>query len=450
LDGPGDPTPRPGPSKGRALQWLLILLLLPAPAPAQTSITDAVVEFDVNGLKVLVKRRESSQTVVAGVFIRGGVRNVGSDNAGIEPLMLDVMSEASAAFPRERMRRELARLGSSLSLAASRDFSVLTMASPKRYFDSGWTILADAFLRPAFSAEDFARTKARRIAGLSGADDTPDAFISTLQANAAFSGHPYANDPDGNVASVRPLTLDHIKRYHQRMLETSRLLVVVVGNVEAEDVRRKVASAFGMLPRGSYAEAPLPSLRFTTPSVAVTERALPTNYVSGIFAAPPPGSPDFYAMKVASLILRDFVFEEVRTKRNLSYAPDAFLGAQGVNTGGLYFTAVEANLTVQIMLGEIARLQRTDVTEALIRSTGQGMLTGSFLEQETNSAQAGVLAQYELIGGGWRAAGQMLERVRAVTPSDVRRVANAYMKNLQFVVLGNARSIDRQVFTRNP
>src|SRR6266850_1109944 len=37
-----------------------------------------VTEFEINGLKVLVKRREGSQTVATGLFIRGGVRNITS------------------------------------------------------------------------------------------------------------------------------------------------------------------------------------------------------------------------------------------------------------------------------------------------------------------------------------------------------------------------------------
>ena len=36
---------------------------------------DLVTEFEVNGLKVLVKRRANSPTVAAGLFIRGGARN---------------------------------------------------------------------------------------------------------------------------------------------------------------------------------------------------------------------------------------------------------------------------------------------------------------------------------------------------------------------------------------
>jgi zinc protease len=430
-----------------AIGVLLLLLAGHPAAQAPISVASSVTEFDVNGLKVLVKRRDSSQTVVAGIFLRGGVRNVTAANAGIEPLMLDVASEASAAFPRERMRRELARTGSSLSSATSRGFSVMTLASPKRHFDVGWSILTDAALRPAFTPEDFDRVKTRRLNALAVGEDTPDAFIGMLQARAAFAGHPYLNDPDGTTSSIQAITGAELRRYHERSIATSRMLLVVVGNVDVDDVRRKVQAAFGPLPRGTYKESPLPPLMFAAPSVTVTARALPTNYVSGIFPAPSPDSPDFHAMRVATAILRDRLFEEVRTRRNLSYAPDAFLSSQGTNTGGIYFTAVDANQTVRIMRREIARMQSEPVPASLIRSTGQGVLTSSFLAQETNSAQAGALALHELVGGGWRQAGRELERVRAVTPGDVQRVASRYMRNLQFVVLGNPDSIDRQAFT---
>lgn len=435
----------------RRAAWLVVLVLVAAPpATAQTTIVDGVTEFDVNGLRVLVKRRDSSQTAVAGMFLRGGVGNVTTDNAGIEPLMFDVAAEATAAYPRERMRRELARIGASLSFGTTRDYSALTMATPRRDFDAAWTMFVETLLRPSFAAEDFERSKTRRLAALSAADDTPDAFIGTLQARAAFVDHPYANDPDGTPASVARLSLDALRRYHRQMMVTSRLLLVVVGNVDVEQVRRKAQAAFGTMPRGDYVARPVTPLRFTVPSVAVTARPLPTNYVSGLFVAPPPGSADFDIMRVATAILRDWVFDEVRTKRNLSYAPDAFLNKHAANAGGLYFTSVDANQTVQVMLGEIARLQTAEVPAGVIRATGQGLLTNAFLEQETNSAQAGWLALHELVGGGWREAGRMIDRVRAVTPADVRRVANTYMRNLQFVVLGDPSRIDRQVFTRNP
>src|SRR5438270_8239096 len=87
----------------------------PAPTPDFQSViarqAALVTEFDVNGLKVLVKKREGSLTVAAGLFIRGGSENLTPQNAGVEAFMLNVASEASASYPRERMRKEMSRMG---------------------------------------------------------------------------------------------------------------------------------------------------------------------------------------------------------------------------------------------------------------------------------------------------------------------------------------------------
>ena len=52
----------------------------------------------MNGLKVLVKRREGSQTVAIQLYIRGGAGNLTTANAGVEAFMLNVASEASTGF----------------------------------------------------------------------------------------------------------------------------------------------------------------------------------------------------------------------------------------------------------------------------------------------------------------------------------------------------------------
>jgi zinc protease len=422
------------------------------PRPAvQYSASDAqrlVTEFDVDGMKVLVKRREGSQTVVAGLFFRGGSRNVTAENAGVEALMLDTATEATANYPRERYRRELSRMGTGITYGINYDYSVLTMASTRRFFDPSWDIFADAALRPSFAPEDFQRVKNRTLAALSDEEDTPDAFLDILQSRVAYKGHPYMNEPHGTVESVTRLTLDDVKRFHQQMMQTSRLLLVVVGDVDPQQVRRKAEASFGKLPRGDYRPEPVPQLSFSTPTVAVTARNIPTNYVKGVFAAPPLTSPDIYAMRVASSILQNRVYVEVRVRRNLSYAPDAFLGSEGANTGGIYVTSDDPNQAVKVMLDEITKLQREPVSQDELKGTAQQFLTRYYMGEETNAAQAGELAQYELIGGGWRNSTLFLERLRAVTPQDVQRVANTYMKNLQFVVLGNPQQIDKAVFTR--
>jgi zinc protease len=450
--------------RGAAAMWALALTLLlsAASAPAQTvggagttgpgpskeaaDTLRLVTEFEVNGLKVLVKRREGSQSVVAGLFMRGGSRNVTAENAGVEALMLDVATEASQKFPLAVMRRELARTGTSLSYGINYDYSVLSLASTRRYFDRSWDIFTDSALNPSFRPEDFERVKGRTLVSLSDNEDTPDSFLQELQSRVAYAGHPYLNDPRGTTASVTNLTLEQVRAYHQQMMQTSRLLLVVVGDVDPQEIRRKVEASFGKLPKGDYKAEPPPQLSFSAPTVAVTARPLPTNYVQGIFAAPPLTSNDIYPMRVASSILQSRVYSEVRVRRNLSYAPDAFLSSQGANTGGIYVTAVDANQAVRVMLDEIRRLQSQEISPEEIKATAQQFLTRYYMGQETNAAQAGELAQYELIGGGWRNSAVFIDRLRAVTPAEVRRVANTYMRNLQFVVIGDPRQIDKGIF----
>jgi len=406
-----------------------------------------VTEFEVNGLKVLLKRREGSLTVAAGLFIRGGAANINAQNAGIETLMLSVATEASANFPRERMRTELSRMGTVIGSSSNNDYSVLSLATTRMHFDRSWQIFTDVALRPSFTKEDVSLVQQRQVVSLSDDTDNPDVYLQKLQERVAYAGHPYLNNTSGTPETVGKLTPEDLLAYHKKLMETSRLLLVIVGDLNPAEVKDLIANSFGKLPRGNYKADAMPQLAFDKSSVEVTPRELPTNYVQGLFTAPSLTSPDIYAMRIASSLLRDRVFEEVRVKRNLSYAPDAFLRTQAANVGGLYVTAVDANQSIRVMLSEISRLQNEQVSADDIHAVIAQYLTTYYLGQETNAAQAGELAQYELIGGGWRNSVDFLEKLTAVTPADIQRVSQKYMKNIRFVVLGNPRSIDTGVFT---
>ena len=430
----------------RSADRTLVRVAAPAQGPADGQAL--VTEFDVKGLKVLLKRRAGSQTVAAGLFLRGGARNLTPETAGIEALMLEVATEATTNFPRERLRRELASTGTTLGAGVTYDFSVVSLAATRQGFDRAWTVFTDALLHPSFAADDVERVRTRMLAGLKESETSPDSLIEVLQERAAYAGHPYQNDPHGTVETISRLSVSDLKKCHQQMLETSRMLLVVVGDLEPAALQPKVEAAFAALPRGTYVPSPVPPLVFQAPAVQVTARELPINFVKGVYAAPPLTSPDIYPLQVATSLLEERVFEEVRVKRGLSYAPDAFLDSQGANIGGISFTSPDPNQVVTLMLGEIQRLQTVNTRPDEIRAVAQQFLTKSYLQEEASAAQAGVLARAELIGGGWRQHAEVMQRLREVTPADVRRVATTYMRNLQFVAVGNPRSIDPKLFTQ--
>ena len=189
------------------------------------------------GSKVLVKRREGSQTVAAGLFIRGGVENISASNAGVEAFMLNVASEASANFPRDRMRKETARMGTVIGEGVNYDYSSLSMAATRANFDRSWEIFTDVALRPSFTKEDVALVQARILAGLQGEADDPDGYLQRLQERVAYVGHPYLNRPEGTAENVSRLTAEDLRAYHQKIMQTSRLLLVIVGDLDAAQLK---------------------------------------------------------------------------------------------------------------------------------------------------------------------------------------------------------------------
>ena len=216
----------------------------PAPTPAPPDFQSViarqaalVTEFEVNGLKVLVKRREGSQTVAVQLYIRGGVENITATNAGVEAFMLNVASEASANFPRDRMRKELARMGTVIGESVSYDYSALAMAATRTNFDRSWDIFTDVALHPAFTKEDVDLVKTRLVASLSDDTDEPDYLSPTAPGKSCLCRSSLSESSRGNGGNDQPLTAEDLRAYHKRIMQTSRLLLVIVGDLDAAQLQ---------------------------------------------------------------------------------------------------------------------------------------------------------------------------------------------------------------------
>ncbi len=221
----------------------------------------------------------------------------------------------------------------------------------------------------------------------------------------------------------------------------------MVGNVSRSDLTQKIESTFGGLPASGGSAVPARTLSAVTPDVMVVKRELPTNYITGYFAAPPPSDPDYAALRVATDILSDRLFEEVRTKRNLTYAVGAGLSNRAANRGSLYVTAVEPDTTLKVIFSQVRRLQREPLPQSTLAENVNTFLTEFWISQQSNMGQAQQLGLFELLGGGWQNRGRFVDAVRRVTPADVQRVATRYMQHARFAVIGDPAKIDRKLFT---
>ena len=175
--------------------------------------------------------------MAAGLFIRGGAANINAQNAGIETLMLSAATEATTNFPRARMRSELSRMGTVIGSSSNNDYSVLSLATTRMNFDRSWQMFTDVALRPSFTKEDVALVQQRIVVSLSDDTDNPDVYLQKLQERVAYAGHPYLNNTSGTPETVAKLTPEDLRQYHTKLMETSRLLLVIVGDLNPNEVR---------------------------------------------------------------------------------------------------------------------------------------------------------------------------------------------------------------------
>jgi zinc protease len=417
-----------------------------APAANASRIT----ELDVNGFKVIVKRRPASDTVAVGLFVRGGAANITDASAGIESLLLTVATEGSARFPRSQMNAALTSMGSSISSGSTNDYSVLSVACTRAAFDRSWEIFADAALHPLLLPADVERDRAMLIAAARTKLETPEPFLDELVRRAVFAGQPYRNDPNGTPESLARITVDDLHAYHKQIMQRSRLLLVIVGDLDPAALRPRIEATFGALPPGEQSSAAAPLLSFDKPAVQVTERALPSTYFQGIFAGPQFKSPDTDALAIAMAILQDRVFNMVRVRNALAYDPAAIHSESAASYGTLSASSTDVNRAAQLMLGEVSIMKKELVGADDLSGAVAQFATQYYIQNQTNASQAARIALYELIGGGWRNGESRMDRLRAVTPADVQRVARQYMHDFQFVVLGDASHVNKDIFITQP
>jgi predicted Zn-dependent peptidase len=424
-----------------------LALLVPEAARAQADAVTQVSEFEVAGIPVLYKPIQGNAVVAVRLYLNGGSANLAPETAGIERFVATASVRGTEKYTRDEFAALLAATGTAIGADPNPDYTVLSVQAVGAHWEQAWDLFTQAVLHPTFPAEEVDLVRAQIVNQLRARIDNPDAYLQFLANELMYRGHPYAIDPAGTVEAIESLQVEDLERWHDQRLTKENLLFVVVGNVPRADVEAKIAAAFGGLPPTGGAARPIPPLAPSGPAVEVTERELPTNYVRGEFSTPHPGDPDYAAIRVAIDILSDRLGEEVRTKRNLSYAVFAALSQRRANYGLLYVTAVEPDTTLEVMLHEIERLKTEPITAERLAENVNVFLTLYWLGQETNMGQAATLGTFEMVGEGWENAAEFVRRVQAVTPADIQRVAETYLKDIRFVIIGNPAKIDRSLFT---
>ena len=434
-----------------------LLLACASAPPPETALTAVTVEgesvpldsitsgFEVAGVRVIHRPAWANEVVAVNLYLLGGSRQLTSRTAGIETLLLRASEYGTTSYPGERARRAEGLTGSRIVVRPEADWTIFGFHGIVSEFDSTWAVFSDRLMHPALDSAGVEVARAKMLSAARSAGSSPDGAVTRLADSLAYGTHPYARSPSGTEESLRAITIGDLRRYHAQQMVRSRMLLVVVGNVPREQLERAVMRTLGRLPRGEY--------RWTPPAtwgddvadgrprtMAVRQRALPTNYILGYFAGPPASHEDHPAFRLATAILGAHIHSRIRNE-GLSYAAYAPFLDRGASGGGVYVSTVSPGASLRVINEIIEGLRRRPMPRPTLSAFAEQFIMEYFQENSTNAAQADFLARAELYRGDWRLASQYMADLRRVSPSAVRVAAQKYMRDIRWAYVGDSSRV---------
>jgi len=318
---------------------LLLLLLLPAcagttvqkgsPVPQSTSAKAA------NAPVVL--RVPGDPLVSTRVWFDVGSSDDPVGKEGLAYVTGQLLEQgATTANKYEAILEKLYPIASSYGVRVDKEMTTLSGRTHRDNVQTFLPLFLDAYLHPAFPAEDFERVRSDAVnyleKSLRYASDE-ELGKATLQG-AIFAGTGYAHPPQGTVSGLKSLTVDDVRAFYEAHFTREHAVVAMGGDV-SDDLVGRLQASLAELPQKAVPDRPLPPApQLSGRSVVLV--AKPGADASISFGFPidvPRGSDDFYALWIANSWLGEHrnqsshLYQVIREARGLNYGDYSYIEA---------------------------------------------------------------------------------------------------------------------------
>ena len=406
-----------------------------------------------NGLQVVLLENRKIPTFSMQMVFRNGGLSAPADRRGLASSVAQLLREGTTKRTSRDIAEQTETLGATLtSLAGLSGFiSSISSSGLIENFDQTLEVFADVIRNPQFPAAELEKHKARTLAQLQAQRTIPQLLSYERLNKAVYGAHP-ASSLLISPETVKSLTSDELKRFHQTYYRPNNASLLVVGDITLKELLPKLEKAFG-----DWQKADVPATVFT--AVQMPAKA-------GVFLIDRPGSvqtnlsvgglgiertdADYYALQVANHILgggsTGRLFLNLREDKGYTYG--SYSNASTSKYRGMVWADAEVRTDVtkeslKEMMYELKRLREEPVPATELENAKRS-LTGSFalsLEQpQSLISNINTVNLYDLPADYWDLYPQ---RINAVSAEDVRRVASKYYDaaRLQIVAVGDAAKI---------
>lgn len=395
-----------------------------------------------NGVMLIVKKNPANRVFTIKTVYRGASAMITPEKAGLEAMTLALLARGSAKYPYAEIKRLQYERSSALgSNAASYDWASFDLNTIDKYWDEMFAVYADCLLAPAFDPAQFALVKNDFKVSLQKSMADPYNYAVTKLHGTMFAGHPYAADFAGTAASVDSITLDEIKTYYRDSLTADRMVIVAVGNFDADKLAAALNSTAGTIAKKGVT---VPDVKPYQPKAALYlekfDKSKGVAYVRGDYPIADVSNPDFATLQLAYSMLDELLFSIVRTEHGAAYSvwsrAYGFKSAYGslvvykTDKPGEAKGWVDEAIAV-LASGKTLNLKGGSDKYAPIASTIEAYkakyINAFFSNQQTNAETAAQLASSFVYFGDHLEYLRFIDKINAIKPDDIVAALKAYV-----------------------
>jgi zinc protease len=408
-----------------------------------------------NGMRVVAVLHHEQPAVSIRLLVGAGSAQDPKGKGGVANLMASLLDQGTTTRTAQQIADQIDFIGGDLGTGAATDLSFVNAIVMKDSFQTGMDLVADVARNPSFAPEEIARQKDQILSSLRVNSDDPGYIADVVFDRLVYGFHPYGLPGSGTEESLDSLTREDLQAFHRQYFVPNNMILAIVGDVTSDEAFAAAQRVFG-----GWARAELPALTSTdlpqsARRVVIVDKpdTVQTSIRVGQLAIPRKHA-DYMTWDLAVKILggegANRLHQVLRSQYGLTYGAEANTEARKDAGDFVAETDTRTETTGQalrLMIDEFSRLARERVGQREL-SDAQAYLAGSFpLTIETPDQIATQVLNVLFYDLPISDIGTFRERVLAVTPDDIQRVARQYVRpdRLAIVLVGNARAFASQL-----
>ncbi|MCJ7527915.1 MAG: insulinase family protein [Methyloceanibacter sp.] len=408
-----------------------VALIVAGAQPSEVSFMKIERVTSPGGIEAWLVESHANPLIAMRFAFRGGATQDDPGKEGLAYFISAMMDEGAGELDAVAFQEREQGLAMRMDFDASRDVMLGNVQTLTANKDEVFDLVRLALTKPRFDQDAVERVRTQILAGLKFDENDPETVASLAWDRLAFPSHPYGRPIKGSMASITAMSPGDLKNYVGRVFARDKLVISVVGDIDAETLGRALDHMFGDLP-GNAALSPVAE---ANPPLGPTREIIAMDVPQSVAQFGHRGiarkDDDFIAAYVLNYILGGGGFssrlmEEVREKRGLAYSvhSNLFPFQHGAVFVGNVATKNEAvGQSLEVIESELRRLADQGPTAEELEDA-KSYLTGAYaLRFESSSSIASQLLWIQIEELGIDYVDRRNALIEQVSLADISRVA---------------------------